>query len=74
MSKISNWPLQWRAELGTWEGVLLKPPITDYWPTGHLPLTNRPTDLRQNRKPDSKHVSHSIIVENFNTHLFPWQL
>ena len=43
MSKISNWPLQWRAELGTWEGVLLKPPITDYWPTGHT--YHLPTDL-----------------------------
>ena len=56
--------------------VLLKPRTTD--PPTTNPPTHQPTDhlstnLRKNRRPDSKHVSNSLILKNFNTYFFSWK-
>ena len=52
-------------------GVLLKPP--NHRPTYHLP-TDQPTGchyIRLNRRPDFKHVLHSITLRDFYNHSFP---
>ena len=56
----------------TFERVLLNPPSTDHFPHTHRPADYLPTDpptgrhqLSQNRRPDSKYVLESQILQSF---------
>ena len=62
-------PLAWSSQSKKYSRVLKMGFIktTDHRPLTTYPPTHRPTiiDLGWNRRPDSEHVLHSIILENF---------